>query len=384
MNRVEELIKYYQEGESLDFKQEEYRKETFPKMVKDVLSFANADCTGDRYIIIGVKKNQHKISLFNIESQLDPANIEQYILENITPDLKIAYEPHTFEGHNILVLRIVNPQNQPYETKRDIFLGNKIFLRQYDRWIRKGTHQMPMTREDLDNAYLKRYKIPDLKGKIDVRFENGEKRITIPCLNNINLPSEENKREIENEIHWKEDLRTRDPQKYYERFGNSGVPHSDIKEMTLDELYQRQKDVKMNYADEDKHYLYEKRASLINFEILNDGTCQLENAMIVADFPVIEGLTIANRVFLNTVQIVVVTGENHQYGYPAVIRKGNTISVSQDIGTVRHHFPKLAFVKPLRVTAFPDVSGKAITVNVHIHASNLSEPELILLEITFN
>ena len=113
MHDIDDLIEFHNECEFLDFKQEEYNELNKPHLIKDVLAFANAAITGDRYIIIGVKKSDGHTELYNIESKLDSANIQQYVHANITPELSVEYTPHQYKGFNLMVITIKSPESQP-------------------------------------------------------------------------------------------------------------------------------------------------------------------------------------------------------------------------------------------------------------------------------
>ena len=52
-----DLILYENENTNLDFKKVEYRKENYEEFLKDIISFANANSKGIKYIIIGRLKS---------------------------------------------------------------------------------------------------------------------------------------------------------------------------------------------------------------------------------------------------------------------------------------------------------------------------------------
>ncbi|MEG0695856.1 MAG: putative DNA binding domain-containing protein [Algoriella sp.] len=66
-----DLILYENENTSLDFKKTEYRKENYEEFLKDIISFANANSKGIKYIIIGVKDQSDGERLFfNVDSTI--------------------------------------------------------------------------------------------------------------------------------------------------------------------------------------------------------------------------------------------------------------------------------------------------------------------------
>lgn len=52
---LDDIIEYDEEGTNLDFKKEEYHKDDYVSLIKDVLSMANALNPETKRIVIGVK-----------------------------------------------------------------------------------------------------------------------------------------------------------------------------------------------------------------------------------------------------------------------------------------------------------------------------------------
>jgi predicted HTH transcriptional regulator len=115
-----DLIRYNNENGYLEFKLVEYRGEIRGNLIKDVIALANSYHMGDRYIIIAIKKHPHELEFNDIEKPEDSAGIQQYIHKNISPELKVTYEPFVYEGHKIALLTICDPVDQPYFAVRDI------------------------------------------------------------------------------------------------------------------------------------------------------------------------------------------------------------------------------------------------------------------------
>ena len=84
MGDLDDLIKYENEHTGLDFKRSQYRKEQHGKLIKDIMSMANADIEGNQYIIIGVNHQaagEKKIVSIKKEEFLDPTIYQQLIRE---------------------------------------------------------------------------------------------------------------------------------------------------------------------------------------------------------------------------------------------------------------------------------------------------------------
>jgi len=178
MYEIDELMAYHFESEYLDFKREEYNDQNKPNLIKDVMAFANANTPGDKYIIIGVDKKGGETELIPIEPKLDSANIQQYIHDNIEPELDIAYFPYEFKGTQLMVLQIKDANSKPYFTSKPVsFKNGKVLLKANECWIRKGSYQMTATRSDLEKIYEAR-KATELSKLVEVTFEDGTTAMT--------------------------------------------------------------------------------------------------------------------------------------------------------------------------------------------------------------
>ncbi len=379
---IEELIRFHNECGYLDFKLEEYRAPKRADLIKDVLAFANADYSGDRYIIIGVKKTGAEITINPVIHPEDAAGIQQYIHANIIPELSISYEPFQFEGRQLMVLTIHAPKDQPYAAAKDIQANGKTILRKNEMLIRKGTYQIAMGRADLDRIYAQKFKPGGFDGKLEVTFENGSRSLEIPCIHGLETPSLRNKREIKEQIRWKEELLQKDPKTYSQRFGNHRGAQTSYSEMDLPALRNELQYVKQRFEIEDNHFQNEAMAFKLNLLITNNGSQHLEKAMVRLDFPVVEDIKIMDKIPLTQFQASIATGIDHHAGYPRVSKINDRIVVTAEPGDIRHHVPIKAFKQALRVTVGEDLIGRSVKFNVTIHGSNLTFPQVQELELT--
>lgn len=142
------------ECEYLDFKATMYRKETYGDLLKDVMSMANSDYQGSRYIVMGVKQDiQGTYSIIGIEEndKIDISTFQQLFFQNIEPMISTIMHYITFKGKNIAVLEIKEPKNPPYMLRKRYGnlhegtcyirreAGNGYALRSdFDRFLTKG------------------------------------------------------------------------------------------------------------------------------------------------------------------------------------------------------------------------------------------------------
>ena len=85
---LDDIIHYELESTYVDFKREEYRKEKHAALIKDIVSMANANYTGSRYIIIGVDLSNGERRFVGVSGPLVDAAIYQNLLhEKVEPEI---------------------------------------------------------------------------------------------------------------------------------------------------------------------------------------------------------------------------------------------------------------------------------------------------------
>jgi hypothetical protein len=376
------MINYHNENEYLEFKLIEYREEIKGNLIKDVIALANANHIGDRYIIIGLKKHTGEIEFKDVENPQDSATVQQYIHENIEPPLDVTYEPFSFEEHKLVLLTILEPGDQPYHVVRDIGNGKAKLVGKNDSFIRKGSYQVRVSRKDLDRMFAKKYELSGLEGKMELTFDNGSREIQVPCIRHIRLPSDEEKVKIEKEIHLKDRLPGPDFLAYVEKFQSSNEIEDRYKAMSLPDLRYRLGNVKMNFHSEDVHYLFETRAFKLNLSLKNNGEKFLEKGLLRLIIPVTKHLTVVETISLNTYHISV-PAFAPVYDYPEVKTLGDHVSVTYEIGDVRHGMIGLVYKDALRLSAFEQLAGAVVKVEAQLLGANLRELQSFELVIKF-
>ncbi len=385
MYDIDELIQYYQEGEFLDFKQEEYNENNKPNLIKDILAFSNANIKGDRYIIIGVHKKDGHTTLFNIESKLDSANIQQYVHANITPELTIEYSPYPYNGHNLMVLTIKEPTEQPYMTLKDVmYSGGKVCLKANECWIRKGSYQLTATRKDIDRMYAVKAEQSGFTGNIFITFpETGTDTTEIESLKNLESPSDKNAKELEKIIKHKEELKEKNPFSYQLSIRQTIIPWqgTTYEERDLETLKKNLKNIKKTYSDEDFYYLFEKKAFKLNLDICNDGVNYLEDASIEIKIPKIKKLIIADQVHFvqrsNSNPLVPYTPRTPSFdelNYPVVKVEKDHFIITEEMGNIKHNIKQQVFKAPLRMAVGSVDSGTEVILYCKIFGKNLKNP----------
>ncbi|MCD8739692.1 putative DNA binding domain-containing protein [Mucilaginibacter roseus] len=386
MYSIEELIEFHNECEFLDFKQEEYNENNKPHLIKDVLAFANSPVKGDRYIVIGVKKKDGEIALFNIESNTDSAHIQQYIHANITPDIQVSYTSFSYKNFNLMILAIKNPGEQPYMTSKDVFYKNgKLALKANECWVRKGSYQVMATRSDFERIYGARIEQQDFDGIITVEFScNKSTSLTIEPLRNLEFPSKKAKEKLEKIIAHKEGLKSRNDYQYQASIRNNflaiwePVPYENRDIETLKGNLEK---VSETYRDDDYFYLFEEMAFKLNLEILNTGEAYLEDASISLMIPKLKKMLIAEKVYYihreprnPMIPYSPRTPKFDELNYPEVKEEEGFYVINAMLGDIKHNISTKAFKAPIRI-AFGDIPpGTTLPVQCIIYGRNLRNP----------
>lgn len=391
---LDDLILWENENTFLDFKREEYRKGEKQKLIKDIMAMANAPDEQTKYIIIGVEDEPGKErNLIGVESIEDQANIENIIQENIEPHINFKYYLHKLKDKNFGIIEIYGNDNRPYMMKKDFKPLNVGEI-----WIRKGSRQSRMNREDLDRL-ISNKKNNIFYGKVKLGF--GKKlestfSFIVPKIDKGNIPSEVKKRFYEEKL-----LKLRkyianenitglkkkigfdnlfaeyDSNSKSIKIGNNelGIPNR----LNEEEILKRIENIKKNYYEEDKYFYFEKISLKINFNILNDSTEFLEDVLIKIWFDKSVFLLSQelpekphdySSLLMSTNRILT----NTSIGYPNVIKEEERYLVEESFSKLRHKELFKLFTEDLRVLITEDKIGDTYSIPYKISAKNLEEP----------
>lgn len=406
MDNLEWMIKYENESTNLDFKREQYRKENYTSLIKDVMAMANAAIPGPRYIVMGIKhksdgtKEYHSISSLN-----DQADIENLIQDNIEPTIKFQYFPLTLEDNQLAVIKIEESIDPPYMMKKD-YKG----LKQGDTYIRKGSKQSRMTRRDLDEVLSFR-----LRNKFNEKIRIGfgpslskEATFKVTRLDRKAFPSykkreyyEEKLRKLEEVIairqsQDKEVVSSKDRNdfalkdiatnlgKISSAFNSSiygekihigsdsiGLPLYWDKETLEDRI----KSIEETYADEDNYFIEEICSEKLNISIYNDGDSFLEDINIIFYFPkeycrVVENMP--TKPISTSIHNLSLTSMHSISSYPNVYDENKFYVVEDYVEKIRHKQLSQIFTADLRILLKP--LKESFDIRYEVHARNLSSP----------
>lgn len=378
MTNIEDIIRYENEGNSVDFKAIEYTKEKNIDLLKDVISMANADTLEDRFIIIGVKHSSDgKREIKGVSQLTDSATIQQFIHENIEPEINIDYFPYIIDDKIVGILKISNcSNNQPYLIKKDYNFGSR-HLRKGEGYIRKGSFQIPLVRSDYDRIYeIKQSKNYYQDDTIIIPKDANGDEFILRKMGDTKLPSKVQKDKIEEIL-----AKKKEEAKLYNNLGTEHHPELynmrrimaqslgygiSYEDYTIDELENELLNVESIYYHDDYSYVFDKKSNTLNLSIKNCGSMYIEDATIKVLIPKIDGIIIFKEMPPSN------KGKtNINLFYPTVREEELIYSIENNIGDIKHGLLMDSFKEELRIAVINNIEINEFEIECQIYAKNI-------------
>lgn len=136
-----DLIENGSECEYLDYKLEEYNKNKYHELLKDLIAFANSHSKQDKYIIIGMKKKNNVIEFNSLETVTDDADYQDIMSKYVNNSINFKYEPFKYNEYQLAVLTIYanNYDNRLFRFKKNYERNGTIIFKDGESFIRKGS-----------------------------------------------------------------------------------------------------------------------------------------------------------------------------------------------------------------------------------------------------
>lgn len=393
---LDDIIEYDEENTNLDFKKEEYYKNDYVSLLKDVSSMANALNIETKRIIIGIKHRPGEDKEFvGVEKLTDQATLENIIQENIEPNINFKYYPYKFKNVTLGIIEIYDNYDKPYMMRKDY-----ATLKKGEMWIRKGSRQSRVIREDLDKMFDLRKKAA-FDNKVAIGFgKELEKEITILKVKvpRETFPSEIKKRELE-------DLIKRIDERYNISAEENDKEPSVLAKFALDgmklfgefrdsdksirigydrftklPIYQNKEEILKNieeigdiYYDNDCYYLFEENSTKFNCQIYNDGTEFLEDVKIELFFDS-NVFIVAEKIYEKPHGNPLLYNEinTSDYNYPSIYIDDNYIVAENYHNKIRHKTLTNFFDEDLRILIKQNIDVDDTEVKYKIGAKNLA------------
>ena len=383
--KLDDLIEYESENTNLDFKAQEYGQNK-EALIKDIISMANAHTNDKKYIIIGVKDNPNEArKIIGLDNISDQAVLENVIQENIEPIIHFKYYKYKYEEKNLGIIEIDSNTDKPYIMKKD-----NGSLKKGDAWIRKGSRQSRVVREDIDWMLKNRsnfLNFSKIKIGIDDNFKK-EHYVEFPVINYEEKPSNIEKKRLEERLEklksYKE-MNFLDGKPFMIKEYNEYLSESNKIKIGRDliglpiycseeEILERIKKLPVEYCDEDYYFFLEENSLKLNFSIYNDTNQFLEDVKIE--------FKIAKDCFF----VAETLPEKQQYdhfsqripsfaeGYPSVNLEDSYYVVTEYFDNIRHKDLIKVFSEDLRCCKIRENTEKETSIKYKISAKNLENP----------
>lgn len=392
---LDDIIEYDEESTNLDFKKEEYHKNDYVSLIKDISSMANAVNNEIKRIVIGIKHRPGEDKEFiGVENLTDQATLENLIQENIEPNINFKYYPYKFKNITLGIIEIYDNFDKPYMMRKDYST-----LKKGDMWIRKGSRQSRVTREDLDKMFDFRKKVA-FDNKVTIGFGKELKKEIYISKNDIpreTFPSEVRKKELEDLIKKLDERysinseeKGREPSALAklalagtDLFGEFRDSDKSIRvgydSLTNFPVYQNKEEILNTiknigniYYDNDCYYLYEENSTKFNCQIYNDGTEFLEDVKIELFFDSAI-FVISEEIYEKPrTSLLLYTDTKVDYNYPMVYTDDNYIVAEYYHDQIRHKTLTDVFDEDLRILIKLNVDAKETEVKYKIGAKNLA------------
>lgn len=382
MENIQDLIQYENENTSLDFKRDEYKKENYSSLLKDIISMANANIEGNRFIIVGLKPNSKgNRGIKGISKDLvDSATYQQLIFENIEPEISIEYYPFHYENLTFGVIRIYNCKNPPYLMKKD-YGNEKNKLNRGEGFIRKGTHQTRLTRGDYNNFYETKSDSKYFNDEIKFTLisDEGINKISLTNIGFIKLPSQLNKEKIEAILKRKRLEDENIPIKFSSTL--PAIPNftdlllgrvSPYEKRDIPTLELNLKNINETYYDDDLYVLLEKESNKCNIRIHNKGNSYIEDASIKLIIPNYKGLIVVKEVYENPEKKFPISMPNlNNINYPNVTENKKYYEITYNIGNIKHQIEQDVFQTKLRIFTSTKLGIETLFIDCELFAKNI-------------
>lgn len=384
---LDDLIEYESENTCLDFKAEEYGCDKI-SLIKDIMSMANANSMNKKYIIIGVKdipgSDRQIIGLNTISDQ---ANLENVIQENIEPNINFKYYSYFYKEKRLGIIEIDGNTNPPYMMKKD-----HGALKKGDIWIRKGSRQSRVVREDIDRMFLLRNNTLDSQ-KIQLGFGgslDSEKVVTIPVIDRDKVPSNIQKQILQSKLDRLKKYESGEVVEENNLYTVYPEYHQNKKEIKIGTNYlgmpvyydektlkRKIKDVTENFEKEDYYFFFEENSIKLNFSILNNTNAFLEDVKIQFKFDK-RAFTVAKSLpkkpRYEAPLLRAPSPTDLLDGYPYVEEENNHYLIIEEFENIRHKELITIFTEEIRCILKSDYPERQTKIEYVLSSKNLPDP----------
>lgn len=373
MRALEDLVQFESANSGLEFRERVYSDAERADLLRDLIGLANASVQGPRFLVLGVRDivgGERVIAGLTAEVWNEwRAKLPALIDGTTEPPLDVTVRTLQLNGKTVGVLCLTACADQPYLVSG----RNRTDLAAGAGWLRRGPHLFPLLRQDLQRMFEAKLAgaAPVFDVKIGFAGDEPRSAITLPVLRLERLPSAVAAKKLGKVLQAKQDSRAMGKtQTGLVRLVHTrvfGVDHP-YESHSDDSLRTQIGSSKHDHRPADEHYAFEVRAHRLDVVVRNPGRVALDNSSIRMTMPRIDGIGVAERLYAPP------GGPTPPAGYPRVKASSRTISIEAEIGSLPAGNVVSVFEHAPRFWARPAAAGKAIPVDVTLHARELREP----------
>ena len=394
MASIADLARHEPEHSARDFKRIQYSPEKHEDLLTDLMALANAHVAGNRHIIVGVipmPGGPNDLRGIDASVVTDDAVHQKLARDNIEPEIGFSYSAERVGDVMLGVFRLFRCDDRPYTMRKDY--GK---LRRGMGYIRKGTHQALLAREDLDRIYAARveatrphdvfavFDAPDDPVVLDVAPASSDPLPSQRAAAKIRAILDDRARRTAERAAQRESGKEA---AFIDQFIDDTINNPrallrppgytiSYEETSTDELRQELARVSSTHAEEDSYEFGETRAAKINFKVVNKGpvcvygaalelTIHPPPAVFVAAEPVPEPTRYAAGIRIPSLGL---------RSYPHCERQGSSFMFRAVIGDVRPGEVARAFGDAIRITAGVRAAGTETSLAYRILGQNVDRP----------
>lgn len=357
------------------------------EFLRDVMSLANAEVEGRRYIVVGVDFDDKGRKQTNTVDTADFTGTPSYQTlanEYIEPAIRLRYQPVSVDGTRIGIFEIGDCQDRPYMMRVDYSEG----LRRGDAYKRVKNSAIKMGRRQLLELFERKFRDSVSASDIEIGFpgEIIHKKLSLPTCDLSQMPSALASRKLEEMLRLSTEAgKTGTPtivaRLTHARLYGAQEPFVDRSpEQILQELEQ----IRTRYRDQDSRFLFNERAERLQLVAYYQGNEAITGASLSIVMPNHDAFHIAEappRRFVNDRFIDALPEEVADY--PAVTLQDTSVKIMTKIGDITPGEPRELFRAPLLACFGSELKGMRFGVRYRLDAQNLRQPATGRLKIEF-
>ena len=387
MDSLVKIARSATSGTATQFRKSEYGDGGIRSFLRDVLAMANASVDGPRHIVVGVEfdsKGRKLVHNVEVDDFSGKPSYQSLANEYIEPPVRIRYKPVTVDGKRVGVFEIGDCQDRPYMMRIDF--SEK--LRRGDAYMRVNDSSNKMGRRQLLDLFELKFRDSVSSGDIEVGFpgEIIHKDLELPTCDLSHLPSAEASKKLEQLMKIQNASHQHDEFNVIARLTHARLYGTDdpYVDRSPDELLREMGQIRRNYRNQDRHYLFETHGEHVQLVICNQGQEPIIDASLSLVMP-------NHNAFYVAEQLPRVPKKNSYVDrtpdeiarYPSVSLKDDAVHITNKIGDIPVGEPIEAFAAPLRMCVGEDLRGKRFGMRFSLHGQNLRSPAKGKLRLIF-